>query len=62
MICYLDKTFCSSDCTKEDCHRFLSDEVREGSIKRDLPIAQADFSEDCDSYEKPIKLYEGCPA
>ena len=33
MICYKDKTFCSSDCTNKDCHRFFSDEVREGARK-----------------------------
>ena len=59
MICYKDKTFCSSNCTNKDCHRFFSDEAREGARKwwrhdpDNAPIAFSDFSGTCPVYIKP---------
>lgn len=51
MLCYKDQTYCQSDCTNKECHRFLSDEIKEGAQKRDLPIALCDFSKHCEEYE-----------
>jgi len=48
MICYRDMTFCKAACANESCHRNFTDEVRKMSQKINLPVALADFSEDCD--------------
>lgn len=56
MICYRDKTFCSSDCINTACHRYFSDEVRQGARKwwdhdpDKAPIAFSDFSDGCEGY------------
>ena len=56
MICYKDMTFCSSDCTNTECHRFFSEEQRENAEKwwggPDAPVAFSDFSGDCPAYTK----------
>ena len=50
MLCYRDRTFCSSDCTNTSCWRYLSptDEIRAKEL--DLPVAYSDFSGDCPGY------------
>lgn len=60
MICYKDKTFCSSDCTNSSCFRFFSEEERQGAIKWSeglVPegehlVAFSDFSDVCPWYTK----------
>ena len=55
MICYRDMTFCWSDCTKEECPRFISEAVAEGSEKTGLPLSMCDFSETCKDYQTEKK-------
>ena len=52
MISYKDITFCNSDCINKDCPRYLSDKIIDGANKIQLPLAQADFSEQCKGYIK----------
>ena len=44
MLCYKDQTFCDSDCTKEDCYRYFSDEEEKRAKKCGLLIAICDYS------------------
>ena len=60
MICYLDMTFCRSDCINEKCHRNVTDSVREGAEEINLPLALCDFSDDCDLYETDELLIGDC--
>lgn len=53
MICYKDKTFCKSDCTRTDCYRFLSDEDIERAKEMELPLALSDYTEVCFWYDSP---------
>jgi hypothetical protein len=60
MICYKDKTFCSSDCVNTQCFRYFSDEDRQGSHKWAeqlnldfAPIAWSDYSDSCPLYKSP---------
>lgn len=49
MICQQDKTFCASDCLNTQCHRHKSHcKVQPRGFE--LPIAQADFSSECEDY------------
>ena len=53
MICYKDMTFCDywRDCGKNlDCHRKLTDYVKDKAKKYDLPICE--FSDKPDCWEK----------
>lgn len=56
MMCYKDKTFCSSDCVFKECPRFFGEEEREGARRwwshdpDNAPIAFADFSPSCILY------------
>ncbi len=58
-MCYLDKTFCSSDCKNQHCNRFWTDELHEGArqwwkdLPGDAPVAFSDFSPTCKEYLKP---------
>ena len=58
MMCYKDKTFCDSDCTRKECWRFFGDGEREGARKwwdhdpDNAPIAFSDFSDTCKWYIK----------
>jgi len=52
MICYRDQSYCASDCINSQCFRYLSDKVKAGAEKCGLPIAMADFSEECKGYMK----------
>ena len=61
-ICYKDKTFCSSDCTRSDCYRYFSEEDRESAKKwakglgiKEAPVARSDYSEVCFWYKPPVK-------
>ena len=61
-LCYKDKTFCSSDCTRSDCYRYFSEEDRKGAKKwakvlgvKEASIAWSDYSEVCFYYKPPIK-------
>ena len=51
MICYKDKTFCDSDCVKEDCYRYLSDDEEKRAKRCGLLIALCDYSRECNDYE-----------
>lgn len=50
MICYRDQCYCTSDCINQTCVRYLSDEVKARANEVGLPIATADFSQDCKNY------------
>jgi len=52
MICYRDQSYCASDCINSQCFRYLSDEVKARANEVRLPIATADFSEECQDYIK----------
>ena len=52
MICYRDQSYCASDCINSQCFRYLSDEVKARANEVRLPIATADFSEECKGYMK----------
>ena len=51
MLCYRDQSYCQSDCTNQDCFRFISEAVVEGSEKTGLPLSVSDFSETCPEYK-----------
>lgn len=50
MICYRDQSWCQSDCINRECFRYLSDDVKTRANEVGLPIATADFSQDCKDY------------
>ena len=53
MICYLDKTFCKSDCTNTSCHRYFGEKEKEGALKwggDKAQVAFSDFSDVCPYY------------
>lgn len=61
MICYKDMTFCCSDCTNSKCERHWDDKKRADARKwwgsdEGVPVAFADFSPTCESYEKPEEI------
>ena len=48
VICYLDKTFCTSlSCRNDECHRKITNEQRKKAIDMNLPVAYADFQTGC---------------
>jgi len=47
MLCYRDRTFCSSDCTNTACYRHLR------AKELNLLIAYSDFSPTCPDYKEP---------
>lgn len=49
-LCYKDQTYCLSDCTNRNCHRFVTEEIREQAIALGLSMAYADFSKNCEEY------------
>lgn len=58
-ICFRDQTFCSSDCKRDTCHRFWTDELHQQARNwwshepDNAPVAFSDFSETCPEYLKP---------
>ena len=54
MMGFRDMTFCCALCDNEDCHRKLTDKVRDDAVKwwgdDGAPIAICDFSNNCDEY------------
>lgn len=61
-LCYKDKTFCSSDCTRSDCYRYFSEEDRKGAKEwakglgiEEAPVAWSDYSGVCFWYKPSIK-------
>lgn len=58
MICFRDRTFCSSDCVNALCFRHFDDEDRAEAHRwwgsDEAPIAFTDFSSACDSYKPPV--------
>ena len=59
MICFRDKTYCSSDCVNTRCSRNFSPSEKEASerwwkgLKGYPPIAMSDFSNGCEDYVCP---------
>lgn len=64
MICFLDRTFCKSDCTNTECFRNFTPALQQRSIEwwkgfgEDLqdqgpPVAWSDFTSMCDFYKAP---------
>jgi len=55
MICYRDRTFCSSDCINATCYRYLSDQDAQRAGQLNLPVAYSDFSMDCPDYTPEVE-------
>jgi hypothetical protein len=53
MLCYKDRTFCSSDCTNRDCYRHLTPDDKNKAAEMDLLISWSDFSDTCPDYKEP---------
>jgi len=53
MLCYRDRTFCSSDCTNTACYRYLSEKDAQRAKELNLLIAYSDFSQTCPDYKEP---------
>lgn len=61
MICFMDRTFCGSDCENRECTRNLTPALRERARrwwgqdkdKDAIPIAFADFKTGCNRYLGP---------
>ncbi len=58
MICYLDRTFCSSPNCENKCGRKLTEEIIEGAKKwwgsDDAPIAMSNFCGETDEIQKTV--------
>lgn len=58
-MCFMDQTFCNSDCVQSDCYRFFGERQKESAdnwwsgnnLKGEPPVAFADFSDTCPSYK-----------
>jgi hypothetical protein len=48
MICYKDKTYCSSSVKEHACGREITDEEKEHAERIGLPIAYGEFCTDND--------------
>jgi len=57
MISYRDMTFCIAACANRDCPRKYSEDVRNGAVESDLPVALADLSKPCFAHV-PLKEKE----
>lgn len=53
MICFLDRSFCSSDCVNHECHHNLTPELQARADKLDLPVAVVDYRTGCSGYIAP---------
>jgi hypothetical protein len=61
MLCYLDKTFCGSDCTNNSCSSHFGDDTqaaakewaRRCGFDDGAPVCFSDLSKDCAGYRKP---------
>lgn len=53
MICYKDRTFCDSDCTRSDCYRHLSEADSRKAQELNLPVSWSDCKTGCPYYTKP---------
>lgn len=57
VMCYMDMTFCSSDCTRKDCKRHFDEQDRQNAVlwwgTDNPPVAFSDFSSMCKDYLKP---------
>ncbi len=51
MLCYLDQSFCASDCKNNECWRRISEYVLAGAERTGLPLATCDFSQECPDYQ-----------
>lgn len=61
MLCYRDMTFCGSDCTNDECHRYFGKKEQQRSkiwwkdCEGEPPVALSDFSDTCEWYQSPGK-------
>lgn len=57
MLCFLDRSFCSSDCVNRECHRNLTPELQARADKwwgkPGAPIAFMDYRTGCKEYQQP---------
>ena len=57
MICYLDRSFCSSDCVNTACYRNFSPDHRTKAEvwwgEEGAPVCYADFRKGCAEYKSP---------
>jgi hypothetical protein len=62
MICYMDRTYCDSDCTNTSCSKRLTEEVKRDAVawwgSEDAPIATSDMTVECHDYQQPVKESE----
>lgn len=60
MMCFKDRTFCSSDCIRKDCFRYFGEEQRKGARAwwshdpDNAPVAFSDFSKRCEDYKNEM--------
>lgn len=59
MICFKDRTFCSSDCVQSRCFRFFGEVQRQEAEDwaasfgwEEAPIAFSDWTNSCPDYKK----------
>lgn len=52
-LCYLDRTFCSSDCVNRKCYNNRHPGTEEKAERFGLPMAVANLREHCDAYVAP---------
>ena len=59
MITYKNRTYCSSYlCNNSKCDRYVTKEVRDGSVELHLPLALVDFS--LTTVSEDGEVMEGC--
>jgi hypothetical protein len=54
MICYHDRQYCTAACANDQCSLMLTEAVKEGARKAQLPISMGDRSKHCEIY-MPIR-------
>jgi hypothetical protein len=63
MLCFRDKTFCSSDCERVMCHRHFGPADQAAADRwwngPGAPVAFADFSGRCSDYLPPLPAENG---
>ena len=59
MICFLDRSFCSSDCINRECPRNFTPELKRAA-EGPTPVAFANYREGCNSYLAPAAVCVTC--
>jgi hypothetical protein len=54
-ICYLDRTFCQSDCVNRNCYNNMWPDLEKRAADFGLPIALSNLKEGCANYVAPNK-------